>query len=194
MTLRRGFGEEAKRLALELRAELGLNAYERLDPRDLARRYGISIYALTDMEAYGCAPETLAYFGNDDRATFSAALVPYGSARLIIENDCHSDGRRRASLAHELAHVLLEHPFGAAILGPDGCRAVDRNVEEEADRLGGELVIPFKAAMALAKRGSSDNEVARRYGVSPSYAAMRMNASGARKIIARSRASRAGQN
>jgi len=31
-----------------------------------------------------------------------------------------------------MAHVLLEHQFTVAILGPDGCRSVDPEIEEEA--------------------------------------------------------------
>lgn len=190
MTFRRGFKEEAKRLALEVRAELRVDAFTPLEPRDLAELYGVPVYALTEMEAYGCSPETLAYFGDHDRATFSAALVPDGAARLIIDNDCHTVARRRASVSHEMAHVLLEHRFTAAILGPNGCRAVDPAVEKEADWLGGELLIPFKAAIAMAHRGATDNEVAERYGVSLKYAAMRMNGSGARIIAARTRDAR----
>lgn len=188
--MRRGFKEEMKRLALEVREELGLDAYAALDPRGLAEEYGIPVYELTAMERWGCAPETLAHYANDDKGTFSAALIPCGTGRVIIDNDCHTPTRRRASLAHEMAHVLLEHPFTEAVLTADGCRAVDPALEEEAHWFGAELLIPFKAAMTWARRGSSDNEVALHFGVSLRYAAMRMNISGARKIANRSASSR----
>src|SRR5258706_14305007 len=52
--VRRGFIEEAKRLALEVRAELGLDGIEPLDPRKLANVYGIPIYPLDELAAYNC--------------------------------------------------------------------------------------------------------------------------------------------
>jgi Zn-dependent peptidase ImmA (M78 family) len=89
-----------------------------------------------------------------------------------------------------MAHVLLEHQFTVAILGPDGCRSVDPEIEAEAEWFGGELLITYAAAMMLARRNASDAEVARRYGVSQKRAAMRMNASGARTVVTRQRATR----
>lgn len=189
--MRRGFKEEMKGLALEVRGELGLDAYVPLDPRQLAEEYGLPVYELSDMERWGCSPAALAHYANDDKGTFSAALIPYGTGRLIIDNDCHATTRRNASLAHEMAHVLLDHPFTEAVLTAEGCRAVDAGLEEEASWLGGELLIPFKAAMVWARRQLSDNEVALHHGVSLKYAAMRMNTSGARKIANRA-ASRRG--
>lgn len=183
--MRRGFKEYAKRLALEVRGEVGLDAYAPLEPRDLADEYGIPVYLFTELAHYGCADATLSHFADDEVATFSAALVPVGTCRLILDNDNHAPTRRRASVAHEMAHVLLEHRFTAAILGPDGCRAVPPEIEDEAKWFSGELLITFAAATALARCGASDADVATRYGVSPRLAAMRMNSSGARKIAAR---------
>jgi hypothetical protein len=183
--LRRGFKEQAKKLAVEVREELGLDAFARLDPRQLADLYGVPVYALTEMDRWGCSDAALTRFADDDAATFSAALIPHGTGRLIIDNDCHAPTRRSASVAHEMAHVLLEHPFGAAILTPAGCRAVALDIEEEANWFGGELLVPFRAAMMWAKHRASDNHVAHHHGVSLRYAAWRMNASGARKIASR---------
>jgi hypothetical protein len=175
--VRRGFKTLAKGLAIEVRGELGLNAYETLDPVELAETYGIPIYCLGDLERDGMAPESITYFDGDAGSRFSAALIPVGPGRCIVENDGHAPTRRRANLAHEMAHVILEHDFTVAILGPDGCRSVDPEIEEE---LGGELLITSDAALRLARRGAADDAVARYYGVSTQYAAMRMNRSGAR--------------
>jgi hypothetical protein len=188
--VRRGFGEEAKRLALEVRDELGLKYDAPLDPRLLANLYGIPIYPLGELTAYGCQSDSVSRFAVARQATFSAALVPVGTARLIIENPCHAETRRMASLAHEMAHVLLEHEFGETILTLDGCRSVPKEIEAETDRLGGELLIPYKAALRAARSGLNDEIVAYLYQVSQEYAAMRMNASGARKVAAREKAYR----
>lgn len=185
--MRRGFREESKRLALEVRAEIGLDGFAPLDPRLVAEAYGIPIYPLDELEAHGCPPDAIVHFVGERRATFSAALVPVGSARFMIENSIHSLTRRTASIAHELAHLLLEHEFQGVILTVDGCRSVDKEIEAEADCLGGELLITYRAALRAARTGMSDEAVAYRYGVSPAFAAMRMNASGARLVASRQR-------
>lgn len=188
--VRRGFKEDAKRHVLEVREEIGLDGYSPLDPAILAKAYGISVYQINELEPYGCSANAIQYFADDTRATFSAALLPLGSSRIIIENDNHAPTRRRASVAHELAHHLLEHEFAAAILGPNGCREMQAVSEFEASWFAGELLIPFLATTMHARRGTSDSEIARIYGVSPRLAAWRMNASGARTIVSRQRARR----
>jgi Zn-dependent peptidase ImmA (M78 family) len=181
--MRRGFATEARTLALEVRGELGLTPYTSLDPWALAQLYGIPVYPLDEMAAWGSREVTADYFTRE-RPAFSAALVPVGSARVIVENSTQARTRRRASISHEMAHVLLEHPFLAGLQSLAGCRATDREVEQEADCLGGELLIPSQAALAAARDGATDEQVARRYRVSIQFARMRMNRSGARKRAA----------
>ncbi|WP_204009014.1 ImmA/IrrE family metallo-endopeptidase [Virgisporangium aurantiacum] len=75
---------------------------------------------------------------------WSAALVPDGTGMYIVENTAHQPERRRSNIAHEMAHVVLEHTFGHVLIGGDatsgGCvNAGDRRQEEEAAELGAEL-------------------------------------------------------
>lgn len=184
--MRRGAVAESQRLALEIRAEVDLGPLDALDPRLLAAEYGIPVIPLSGITK--CPPEALAHLTGAGAASFSAALVRCGTSRFIVENDAHATTRRRASLAHEMAHVFWEHKFTTVLINAEGCRAADPNAEQEADRLGGELLIPLPAALAAARRGLSDEEVADAYGVSVAYARMRMNLSGARKIVQRQRA------
>jgi IrrE N-terminal-like domain len=187
--VRRGFATEARRLALEVRAELGLSPYVPLDPGALAELYGIPVYPLEELAGWGCHDGTAAHFTVHRPDAFSAALVPVDAGLVIVENSAQSGSRRRASISHEMAHVLLEHPFRDRLLPPAGCPA-GREAEEEADRLAGELLIPATAALAAARDGASDTQVARRYRVSLAFARMRMNRSGARKRAAYERAKR----
>ncbi len=87
-----------------------------------------------------------------------------------------------------MAHLVLEHKFGQILLAADGCRAISRDKEEEADWLGGELLIPYTAAERAARLDWDDEQVADAYNVSIPLARMRMNYSGARKVVANSRA------
>ncbi len=174
--------------ALAVRAELGLGPYDVLDPRLLAAEYGIPI--LTVGELTTCPPETRAYVMEAASGVFSA-LVPVGTGLFILENDAHAEPRRRASLGHEMAHVLWEHRFTEVLVNADGCRAADPDMEEEAERLGHELLLTTDAAFASARRGLTDEDVAVLYGVSVQYARMRMNRTGARKVAHRAATRRA---
>lgn len=118
---------------------------------------------------------------------FPPPSFPSELGRLIIENGVHAETRRTASIAYEIGHILLEHQFTETILTLDNCRSVSEVIEEEADRLGGELLVPFQVALMAARAGWSDQDVADFYAVSPVFAAMRMNLSGARKIAMRQR-------
>lgn len=185
--MRRGFKEDAKRLALEVRAEIGLGPLDRLDPRAVADEYGIPVYTVSGL-ASACDPSVGAWIRGTGQEVFSAALVPCGTARFIVDNDFHARTRRMSSIAHEMAHVLCDHAFTEVLVTADGCRAASREDEAQADWLGGELLITYTAALAAARAGWDDQQVADAYGVSPRRAAMRMNASGARMIVHRQRA------
>ncbi len=185
--MRRGFKTAAKKLALEVRGELELSAYDVLDPYGLAKLYGIRICPIDALRASGTSAESLKYFMKHRPQVFDAAVVPAGNGCFIIENVVHALTRRRATISHEMAHIVLEHEFTATLVNSDGCRTVKSDIEDEATWLGGELLIPYEAALAAARAGKTDAEVAEEYNVSVRLAAMRMNASGARTVAERER-------
>jgi Zn-dependent peptidase ImmA (M78 family) len=187
--VRHGFKAHAKRLALEVRGEIGLDPHDPLDPRDLAEAYGVPIYAVSTLVA-ACDPAVVEWVNGPGKDVFSAALVPVGTGRFIVDNDLHALTRRASSIAHEMAHVLCEHQFTEVLITAEGCRTASREDEEQADWLGGELLITEDAAVRAARAGWTDQEVADTYGVSRQRAAMRMNASGARQRVGRERAAR----
>lgn len=186
MSVRRGFVTEAKNLAIELRAEIGVDHFGSLDPYALADLYGIPVVALSTV------PTTAGdHFLVARPEVFSGALIPIGTGYLILENDAHSAERRRATLSHEMAHVVLEHQFPLSITTGERCTG-EGTQEQEADRLGAELLIPYEAALRLARRNASDYVVAETMGVSVAYAKYRMNSSGARTVADRTRKKYAG--
>ena len=150
--MRRGFPAEANRLATTVRGELGLGSHDRFDPLALADEYGISVVSISDLIAEGARSSSVKRLTAIDDGCFSAGTVIVGTTRLIIFNPAHSKGRLANSLAHELAHLLLEHAPGPAI-GPGGCRVWDRETEEEADLLAAVLLVPRYAALACARVG-----------------------------------------
>jgi len=183
MTLRRGFRKEARALSLEVRAELGTEVFAPLDPYALAELYGIEVF---DLRNPVLPQESVRHLTEVRPHVFSAALVPLQpSGAIIIENHVHHPRRRRSTMAHEMAHVLLEHPFGLMLTDENGCRSAVRGIEEEAAELSGELLIPTDAARIAAFKGWSDQTVARYFDVSVAMAQWRMNITAARRIVCR---------
>jgi Zn-dependent peptidase ImmA (M78 family) len=176
-----------KRLAGEVRAELGLGPMEALDPWNLAEMYGVPVVALGDLPL---DHEIREYFHSIRPHVFSGALLPHRTGALIIENDAHPLARRRSTMGHEMAHVIGEHTFGTSLVNERGCRTADKLQEDEAAEISGELLIPSDAARRLARQKATDDEVALRFGVSLELARWRMNATGARIIAHRAAKSR----
>jgi hypothetical protein len=176
--VRRGFRAEAERLSASVRAELGLGAHDRLDPRELASEYGVPVFPITDLISAGANGSSIHQLTVVDPGCFSAGTVLAGTARLVIFNPAHADGRLANSVAHELAHLLLEHPPGPAI-GPGGCRVWDQEKEEEANLLAAAMLVPRDAALACARVGLPHPIGASRFGVSADLMRWRTDQSGA---------------
>lgn len=180
---------DLSRFAVEVRkADLGLNEYQRLCPYELAKEHGVDVYTLADLAAAGCSGETIAFFTTQRPDAWSAALVPNGNGRFVVENAAHAPRRRRSNVAHEMAHLLLEHEFDWILFG-DGegrCRnPATREAEDEAAYFSGELLLPAAAARKAAVNKMSDAEVADAFDVSIDFARWRINVSGARTIAQR---------
>ncbi len=63
--MRRGFKTEARKLALEIRSEVGLDTYGKFDPYALAGEYGIPIYRLSDLGRDLAARAAAAHYAQD---------------------------------------------------------------------------------------------------------------------------------
>jgi hypothetical protein len=179
---------QLKALALELRREVGLTSHDRFDPYELADLYGVDVIQLSEAE---CRPEAIDYFLVSRPDVFSGALVPCADGSVfIVENDAHTPERRASTASHEISHVVLEHPFSATLTDAGRCRVMNKDHEDEAAELSGELLLPTEAALRLAYDNVSDVSVAVRFGISESFARWRMNSTGARKIARRAQAKR----
>jgi Zn-dependent peptidase ImmA (M78 family) len=176
--LERGFKAEAERLAIKLRRELGLSAFDRFDPRALAAHLGYRVVTLSDLIPEGAAAESVAYFTTTAPELVSAITIADGEARLIVENHRHSSSRRSSSLTHELAHIVLGHQPGPA-LGVGGCRCWNKKDEEEADCLASTLLVPRPAAVHFARHRTLTQVAANNMGVSVAMMEWRMNSTGA---------------
>jgi hypothetical protein len=184
-----------RRLAVEVReVDLGLSDFQRLCPYRLAEEHGIPVCSLEDLASYDCAPAAISYFTKQHPEAWSAALIPDGTGRVIVENPVHLPRRRRSNVTHEMAHLLLEHDFQCILVGEGETDLQDpasRALESEAAEFAAELLVPASAAVRAAVAGWGDGQVAEFFDVSIEMARWRMNVSGARTIARRAAAKKA---
>ena len=180
--MRRGFKAEAKKIAHQVRWEIGLGPVSPLDPWRLAEWLGIPIEPLSGFKE--TAAGSVRYFSTVGRSDFSAVTIFDGPRRLIVHNDYHSRARQVSNVCHEIAHGLLWHP-PAPILDERGCRYWNKEIEDEANWLSGVLLVPDEAAIAVVKDGCALELAALKYGVSKQLIRFRINVSGARKRVQR---------
>ena len=178
-----------REVAQQERAELGLGQRDPFDPYALADAHGIDVYTITSLRDHDLGSDALEHWVERKSSTWSAALVPLGSARVIVENDSHALVRRRSNIAHELGHHLLEHPFSQVILGEDHKRQFDADQEKQATFMAGELLVPLAAVERMAFDGWDNPRVAEAYDVSEQFAQMQMKG---QRVRARRAAARYG--
>lgn len=167
----RGFKARANRIAVAVRADLGLPAHAPLDPLAICQHFEIDVKPLSH---FG---ESVNHFLAIEPNAFSALTVPCGLRRAIVHNDRHSPVRQRSNIAHELAHGFLGHAPCAAF-DCDGERNYDGGIESEATFLGGTLLIPNEAAWHIVRTGGI-HQAAKTYGVSQKMLTYRLRVSGA---------------
>ena len=131
-----------ERLAAEIRARIGLDQLDVLDPHALVEHYDVRLFHLRDL------------IGNDEVALHRARRIGFDGAasahpetgELMILLNCGKPERRRtATLMEELAHLILQHE--PSRIEPDGQlglvrRKFDRSQEHEAYDLGSAMLLP----------------------------------------------------
>jgi hypothetical protein len=174
--LPRGFGVRCERLAEEVRSELGKAAVDPLDPRDLANDLAIPVWNIdrfTDDE-----PDAVTQLVDADPGCFSAATIFCGAARAIVVNQCHAAVRQASSIAHELAHVLLEHEPGPVLEETTSCRTWNNAHEAQADWCGAVLLLPRVALVHRVRSVRDLPAAAEHFGVSADLMRWRFHKSG----------------
>ena len=176
MTLRRGFKTEAEAISLELRAEIGLTADDRLDCVVLADHLAIEVAPITDLAIVGATATHLDTVVDEDMG-FSAMTVYRGTKCRIFYNPLHPPTRTANSIAHEFSHVILEHEPGP-VIGDDGARHWDETIEDEATWLAGALLVPRDGALNMLSTGTDMTAGAAHYAVSPQLFTWRAQSTG----------------
>jgi len=176
-----GFRSKANAFARKARSGLGLPATAPLSPLRLATNMGIAVAPLSSF-ASECESAVRHLMKVDHRA-FSAGTFRLGGRTLMVFNDANHEDRQTSDLAHELAHVILEHPM-LPILDDRGCRHFDKNLEEQANWLGPALLISEEAALHIARQGWTIEQAAAEYQVTAEVARFRLNVTAAHRRVA----------
>lgn len=178
MTLPRGFKANAEREAARLRKEIGLRP---ADPIDVAR-------LTTHLDVALVSAERLVHVSRLEELerlqsyAFSAATFEVRGKRIIVTNPLRTPGRLASDVAHELAHLLLDHEL-SEVREIDGTpfRTCKPDEEEQATAFGGTLLLPRPLLMAAALRGDGPPEIASSCGVTVEMARYRYNTTGVAK-------------
>jgi hypothetical protein len=179
-----GFKQYAVDLGLKVRRNLGISASQRLDVIALATYYKVPILSF---DKIGCPLEALHHFTVSRWSKVSGYLLPVDGQLVIIYNPTHPKQRIRATISHEIAHLILNHEFRVLATGDDGCIFGDKDQEDEAGWLGAELLLPREAAKRAVINGDSLSQLSDQFDVSIELARWRTNICGARKILQRAR-------
>ncbi len=176
MALRRGFKSEAERIARRVRTELGIGAAKPVVPEILAEMLGIEVRAGDEL----IPRERFNELQNIQPDSFSACTLRPSAERLVVVyNPLSPPSRQRSDIAHELAHVLLDHDLSRVErLGDVTFLTCDLTQEEEAAWLSGCLLLPRSLLLAEVHRGSRAKEIAKKFGVSERMAQYRLDVTG----------------
>ena len=185
----RGFKTWSEQTALRARQKLKLSASSPLDPLRLAELLGVFVLQPNDLPDLG--EEVRLRLASVHSDCWSAITVSDGSCHLIVVNSSHAKSRLNSSLAHEIAHIILGHEPSMMFMSSTGgmaLRTYNEEQEEEANWLGGCLLLPREALIGIRRRGGSDDDVCTGYGVSPAMLRFRCNVTGIETQLRRTRA------
>lgn len=184
--LRRGFKAEAEAYSIDFRGELTLRPTAPLDMFRLAQHLEIPTIKLSELRG-DMVPANYELLAASFDSPLSALTMYAGRRRLIVFNDSNAPTRQQSDLGHELAHAILDHP-PTELTNASGGRHYNEELEAEANCLSSVLLVPRPAAIYLAKAGIKLDVAAAQYNISVAMMRMRLNQSGALKIVARFRA------
>lgn len=176
MALRRGFKSEAERIARRVRVDLGLSAADPVAPELIAELLGIEVRAGDEL----LPRERFQELEDIQPDAFSACtLRPSLDRVVVVHNPLSPKTRQKSDVAHELAHMLLDHELSRVQrLGDITFLSCDPVQEEEAAWLSGCLLLPRALLLADVSRGAGAEEIARKHGVSERMAQYRLDVTG----------------
>jgi len=177
--LKRGFKAWAERASLQYRNELGLSIDEMLSIWSLAEHLDVPIWKPTEIP--DLEEQAIEQLLKVDPSSWSAVTLTSGDNHLVIYNSSHSEARTHNDLAHELAHIILEHKPTDVQASEAGLLLVstyEKEHEDEADWLAGSLLVPREGLSRQHRLNSDLSYLAQHFGVSEQLINWRLNHTG----------------
>jgi Zn-dependent peptidase ImmA (M78 family) len=184
MTLPRGFKTNAERTAAQLRSAIAARDDRPLDLEALATHLGASVVAADTLVPL----ERLQELERLQAFAFSACTFEIRGRPVVVYNPLRSPDRRASDVAHELAHLVLDHDVSEVQYIADiPFRTCRPDQEEQATAFGGTLLLPRPILLKAARQGLSFTQVATGLGVTIEMARYRWNTTGVERQVAASR-------
>lgn len=184
MTLVRGFKTQAEKLAEKAWQDLGIVAGTRFDIERFAEALGARIVMADDLVPRARLEE----IDHIQPFSFSACTFLLADGPIIVLNPVVGAGRRRSDAAHELAHLVLRHQMRVPErVGDYVFFTGSTDQEDEANWLGGCLLLPRAVLLHAAARGLTADLIADQYGTTTKMATFRLNTTGAARQLERFR-------
>ena len=185
-TFARGFKAWCDNVAVTVRRRMDLNEYDPLDPATLAAQMGATILDLEKID--GLDVSVVEHLSSVEGDEWSAVTVHINERNFVVLNPRHSLGRRNSDLMHELAHIIREHDSSKVHIYDDyAIRSFDTLQENEANWLASALLLPRPALVRIMRRNEDVDEAIQRFGVTKSLFNYRLNITGVRRQLMRSR-------
>jgi len=189
--MRRGFKAEAERIAGRILTQLGNPPTRPADIRALAQHLHVEVISAAELVDV----TELEELERLQPGAFSAATFRMPGNRVVaVYNPLNERGRTNSDLAHELAHLLLNHDVRELqTIAGRTFFTCDPEQEQEANWLAGSLLLPRPLLLREAMNGATADRLADRYSVTPAMARFRLNTSGVLLQAQRADARRSGQ-
>ena len=185
MALRRGFKAEAERLAKDIWREMSLTSNDRMDAVKLAEHVGCIVRpadALVDITKL----EEL--YRIQDDAFFACTFELSGDRYAIVFNPLMSNTRRNSDVAHEVAHIVLDHSMSRLErVGDVAFLSCNKQQEEEAAWLSGCILLPRFALLHDLRKRRQPVAIAKRRGLSVDMVEYRLRVTGVARQLAAER-------
>lgn len=188
---RRGFKAWSERTALGFRRDLQTEPFGALDPYELARHLDILVWTPHDVARLGdLAKVYLDQLLKHDPSSWSAVTLILPRNKVIILNSAHVPVRQNSDLMHEFAHLILEHKPARVDVTADKLMILDtydKFQEEEANWLGGALLVPRDGLLEVLSRNRCNKNAASHFNVSIEMIEWRRRMTGINKQLSRRR-------
>lgn len=184
MALRRGFKAESERLARDIWREMRLESGSPMDPEKLAEHLG---HVVRPAAALVDSAKLKELYELQEDAFYACTFELRNGRYAIVFNPLMPPERRRSDVAHEVAHLVLDHRLTRLHrLGEVPFRSCDKEQEEEANWLAGCLLLPRFALFHDLRSGKKASGIARDRGLSPKMVDYRLRVTGVERQLAAS--------